>query len=59
MRKVVHISRHTITQLIKRFYQEKSNNVILDSNSIIRIYFFLFFETNYISVAKELFNHIK
>ena len=59
MRKVVHISRHTITQLIKHFYQEKRNNVILDSNSIIEIYSFLFPETNYISDAKELFNHIK
>ena len=59
VRKVVHISRYTITQLIKHFYQEKRNNVILDPNSIIEIYSFLFPETNYISDAKELFNHIK
>ena len=59
MRKFVHISRHTITHSIKYFYQEKRNNVILDSDSIIHIYSYLFSQTNYIFDAKEFFNHIK
>ena len=45
--------------MIKYFYQEKRNNVILDSESIIRIYSYLFPQTNYIFDGKELFNHIK
>ena len=59
MRKFILISRHTITQLIKYFYQEKRNNVILDSESIIRIYSYLFPQTNYIFDDKALFNHVK
>ena len=58
MIKFVHISRQKITQLIKYVYQEKRNNVILDSDSIIRIYSYLFPQTNYIFVPKELFDHI-
>ena len=59
VRRVVHISRHTITQLIKHFYQEKRNNVILYSNLIKEIYSFLFPETSYVSDAKEFFDRIK
>jgi len=59
VRKDVHISRHTITQLIKHFYQEKKNNVILNSKLIEKIYSFLFPETNYVSDAKEFFDRIK
>ena len=59
MRKYVRISRHTITQLITDSYQEKINLLILNFDSIIRIYSYLFHKDNYIVDAKEFVNRIK
>ena len=46
MRKYVRISSHTIKQLITHSCQEKINFLVLNSDSIIRMYSYLFPKNN-------------